>query len=254
MRVIRGFPDHNVVACYTEPNEIGDIEDFDAPRNAPAKTPSDHLDLVTFHSDFDVYRVEFDQTVTLVHPAIPGGTWGQFGTPTVITWTIFGGVSATEQVLLNHNLGYTPLVMVAYEDAMVVAGTIVQEESGLRRFIGVWADETSVGLSVCGYSSDQALPSVERTYRVLVFRQNAFDPSLPLFSGDGNGFQMGRGVVDSEATYLRRDDSTSPLDMDLGRTVDIQGGGARVITGGNVQDDPWYTGSFTGFPFIPVNT
>jgi hypothetical protein len=256
MRVLRGFPAQGVVASFVEPVPAAsetEMLDIEAPCNAPALDPLSHIEQIAFHTDFNIYEVAIDQLVTLTHPAVPGGVWGQVGAPGVLTWTIYGGTSVTQQVLLEHGLGYVPLLMVAFEDSMVVAGTIVQVATGLRRFVGAWADETSVGLSVCGYSSDQPLPAVERTYRVLVFRTPAPDPSMPLFSGNTDGFQIGRGMVDSAAGYLRRDDSTSPLDMDVGRTIDIAGGGARVVTGGNVQDDPFYGGSFTGSPFIPVN-
>ncbi|MBN9333853.1 hypothetical protein [Devosia sp.] len=256
-RKIKGFKAANVVSAFTETGTDGSWNDIDAPRNAPAKSPLLHLDKVAFHSSFYLYEVALDQSVTLTHPAIAGGSAGKegfwSGATNMLTWEIFGRVDKTDHLLLAHGLPYTPLVMVAYQDTMVVAGTIVQNETAGTRFVGVSADASNVYLTAVGYSSDLTLAAVNRTYRVLVFRTPAPDPLLPLFSGDASGFQFGRGMVNSSADYLRRDTSSSPLDMDLGQTIDIGNGGARVVTGGNVQTDQFYSGSFAGSAFIPVN-
>lgn len=260
MAVFRGsFPGApNIAASYTEPNQTGEKRDIDAPRNAPAKSPILHLDKVAFHSSFYLYEVAVDQVVTITHPAISGGSAGWEGYERsgskILVWEIFGRVQQTNHAMLAHGLGYAPLVMVSFDDAMIVAGTIVQNETAGTRFVSVGADSTYIYLSECGYSSDLDLPAADRNYRVLVFRTPSPNPALPMASGAPDGsFQIGRGMIDSAKHYLRRDSSLSPLDMDIGRTVDIEGGGARVVTGGNVQTDQFYTGSFGGSPFIPVN-
>jgi hypothetical protein len=256
-RKIKGFKTANVVAGFSEPNETGAWNDIDAPRNAPAKTPMAHLDKIAFHSSFYLYEVAFDQTVTVTHPAISGGSAGKEGywnsSVDQLSWEIFGIFQKSTHTLLTHGLGYVPLVMVSYAATMVVSGTIVQNDAAGTRFVGVSADASNVYLSDCGYSSDLTLGSVARSYRVLVFRTPAAAPGKSLFSGGSGHVQLAKGMVDSSKKYLRRDSSSSPLDMDLGRTIDIANGGARVVTGGNVQSDQFYSGSFAGSSYIPVN-
>src|SRR5690606_23173868 len=122
---------------------------------------------------------------------------GTQANPNIIAWSILGQGYETEHTLVTHGLGYTPLVMVAYDDAMVVGGTIVQSGSEGMRFVSVFADANVVGLGECGYANDVDLPAVSRTYQVLVFNTPAPDPAQPLFSGDATSFQLGRGALDS---------------------------------------------------------
>jgi hypothetical protein len=256
VRVLHGFNGSNVVAAFTEAPGGGNILDINAPRNAPAKSPLAHLDKLAFHSSFYLYEVALDQTVAVTHPAIAGGSGGKAGfwnaSTEFLTWEIFGRVEGTQHTLLAHGLPYVPLVVVAYQGVMVVAGTIVQNEAAGTRFVGVSADASNVYISATGYSSDLTLPAISRSYRVIVFRTPAAI-SDALFSGDGTGFQMGRGKVNSQRRYFRRDNGPAPLAMDLGPTIDVGGGGARVVTGGTVQTDQFYSGGFAGSGFIPVN-
>ena len=259
MRVLRGFPAQNVVACYTEPSLSGEVDDFDAPRNAPAKSPYAHLDRIAFHSRFFQYEVAIGPTrVDLTHPAVPAAatTWQapQFAMrPARITYTVYGQQLAGTQVLLNHNLGYVPLVMVAVNGAIAVSGTIVQESSSGRRFVSVYATGSQVGIAWCGYSGQIDLPAVLVSYDVLVFNTPAPNPALPLFSGDASQFQIGRGMIRSNQRYLRRRAAQeTSFDFDLARTVDLANGGARIVSGGGVRQDPFYTGSYGGGPFVPV--
>lgn len=261
MRVLRGFPIEGIVACFTEAPGGGDIEDINSPCNAPAKSPLLHLDRIAFHSDFYQYELAMPiQTVAVTHAAVPVAThvmrglefYPGYGTP--ISFTIYGQQTAGSNVLVNHDLGYTPLVMVAWSGRMVVSGTIVQFAGiSSRRFVSVFANNSQVGINWSGYSDTAAMPAITVTYQVMVFRTPAQNPALPLFSGDATGFQLGRGKVNSDSQYLRkRAAAESWFDFDLGRTVDLNNGGARVITGGNVQSDTNYGGSFSGFPSVPV--
>lgn len=257
MRRFHGFSAQNVVASWTEPNTMGDFRDFNAPRNAPAKTPLAHLDKIAFHSSFYLYEKAIDRTVTVNHAAVAtksvydGFTRGSLR-PLGIEWQ--GNQLETSRTLLSHGLGYTPLVLVAYSGRVIVGGTIVQTSSAGTRFVSVYADNSVVGLGECAYANDANLPAVSRSYRVVVFRTPAPNPAKYQFSGNGDQFQIGRGVIDSSKSYLRRvTTSASDLDMDFGRTVDIKNGGARIVTGGNVQTDQFYNGSFTGGGFLPVD-
>lgn len=255
-RKLKGFAAAGVVAGFSETGEVGEWNDINAPRNAPAKSPLQHLDKVALHSSFYLYEVAYDGLITVNHAAIPSDTVFQGFTsvglvPLGITWR--GRVQEASHVLVNHGLPYTPLCMVSYDGAMIVSGTIVQTEFRGTRFISLKADGTSVGLGECGYANEESLPGVSRTYRVVIFKTPAPDAGSALFSGGSAGFQIGRGMVDSSARFLRAADSSSNLDMDLDRTIDIGTGGARVVTGGNVQTDRYYSGSFAGGGFVPVD-
>lgn len=255
MRRLQGFKAQNIVAAYTEAPGDGNVEDINALRNAPAKTPAQHLDKVAFHSSFYLYERAFDLAVTVHHAAIPTGvvTWDAWpGVPT--GFQVLGRVVETSHVLLNHGLGYTPLVMVALGGAVLVCGTIVQTSTAGTRFVSVYADNQFVGLGEAGYANEVDVPAVSLIYRVVVFKTPQPDPSEALFSGDATRFQVGRKIVDSTKPYLKRvPPSASDLDMDMDRTVDISNGGSRVVTGGNVQTDRFYNGSFAGGGFIPVD-
>lgn len=256
MRRIHGFNAQNIVASWSEPNSDGDFRDIDAPRNAPAKNPVAHLDKVAFHSDFFLYEKLIDQVVTVSHPVIPTGmvSWRPPAPYPSAGATIAGRVTETSHVLLNHGLGYTPIVVVSHLGVMLSCGSIVQTAAAGTRFVSVYADENVVGLGEGAYSSDVALPAVALNYRVVVFSTPEPDPAMYQFSGNADHFQLGRGVIDSEKSYLRRvEPEESDLDMDLGRTVDISNGSSRVITGGNVYTDYHYNGSFTGGGFVPVD-
>lgn len=255
MAKFRGFAAAGVVAAFTEPTPaIGEQwRDIDAPCNAPAKNPLAHLDKVAFHSRFYNYELALPpQNITITHAAVANEvtTWGFSG---ILERTVVGGVASRELVLLNHGLPYTPLVMVAYGRAMVVTGTLVQDQAEGRRFVSAWANGTSVGLGEAAYGDGVELPAVNRTYQVWVFRTPAPDPSKRLFSGGREKFQMARGMIDSAKRYLRRENGAVPFNMDFGRTVDISGGGARVVTGGISQSDAHYNGGFAGGGYQPVS-
>ena len=255
MRVLHGFKNSNIAAAFTETPGGGGLLDINAPRNAPAKFPGQHLDKVAFHSDFYLYERAFDQAVTVHHAAIPTGVVNWFAWPGVPTgFQVLGRVVETSHVLLNHGLGYTPLVMVALGGAVLVCGTILQASNAGTRFVSVYADNQVVGLGEAGYANEIDLPAVSLIYRVVVFKTPQPDPEEALFSGGATRFQVARGKVDSTKSYLKKvGASESDLDMDMERTADLGNGGSRVVTGGNVQTDRFYSGSFAGGSFIPVN-
>jgi len=260
MRDLRGFSAQDVVACFTEAAGGGGIKDFDAPRNAPAKSPEAHLDKIAFHSDFFQYELAMPlQTVTVTHPAVAASGYAMSadafpagGNP--LSLTVFGQQVSGSNVLLEHGLDYVPLSMVAWNARMVVGGTIVQSTgANLRRFVSSFSNATQVGINWCGYSGAAALPAISITYQVLVFRTPAANPAVALFSGNPSAFQLGRGKINSASQYLRHKlPDESWFDFDLERTVDLANGGARVVTGGNVQNDPFYSGSFAGGGYVPV--
>lgn len=267
MAVLRGFPVQGVVACFDEPNQVGDWWDIDAPRNAPAKNPGAHLSSVYWHSEFFQYELAMPiQTVTINHPTlagrstelgerpgfggIPGYGWNQ----PVPELTVLGNVGSSNHTLVTHNLGYRPLAFVAYQNRMVTTGTIVQSLSeGRSRCVTAYVTNSVVGLRETSVASGNSLPSISRGYSVLVFRIPEADALRALFGKEGSNVTMGRGLVDTSKSYLRRTGvGDSPFDIDRGPTIDINNGRARVVSGGSATTEPGYGGSFSGPSYTEV--
>lgn len=267
MRVMRGFPVQDVVACFEEPNEIGDPLDFDAPRNTPAKYPSDHLDKIAWHSDFFQYELAAPlSNVTISHPAMSGAVGGPYlelrglfgGLLASISVDVWGNSGVSDHTLVTHNLGYVPLAMVAYEGRMLTPGTIVQHESdGRYRWVCAYATSTIIGLREVRVTSSlnlgSPLSAVSRTYSVLVFRESATVEGAPLLGTFGGNVVAARGRINSANQYLRRTVAgESDFDIDLARVIDVGNGRVRVTTGGSIISEPDYSGAYTGGPFVPV--
>lgn len=262
MRVIRGFPNEGVVAVFDEPNELGDIEDFDAPRNAPAKYPHLNLPLVTWHSEFFQYELQTSvHTVTVTHPSVPAKVQIFGGNPPQVPqMRLIGDAVNTSHTLVTHNLGYAPLAFVVQNGVTVICGRPVQfvAANGLRRTVSSFSNPSIIGLRETGISgisgtNGVALPSVSVTYQVLVFAAPDQNPSLPLFSQDGNGVILGRGKVNTSNLYARRVAlGETPFSLDLGRTSDISNGSVRTVSGGATWSDQSYNGSFTGEGFVQI--
>lgn len=262
MRVIRGFPDQGVVACFEEPNTDGDIQDFDAPRNAPVKSPHLHLPLVTWHSEFFQYQLQAEvYTVNINHPSVPGRVQIFGGDPPQVPqMRLIGDVQNRSHTLVTHNLGYAPLAFVVQDGVTVISGRPVQfvPANGLRRTVSSFTNSSIVGLRETGISgisgiNGLALPAITVTYQVMLFVAPEKNPALPLFEGDGSYVMLGRGKVDTSNLYARRvAEGETPFALDEGRTGDISNGSVRIVSGGTTWSDPSYNGSFTGSGFIQL--
>lgn len=265
-KVIRGFAAQGIVAIYSEPSTDGDELDFNAPRNAPAKSPQSYLDLISFHSDFTQYELAFpviNQTIN--HPsvgvvtkhlgtnALTGGGLINGGVAYAVGITVVGNIQASYDTLYTHGLGYRPKCLVIYNDRVISTGTIVQVSGDTGRYIAPYVDNNVVGIKSSGISGASALPAISVPYKVLIFREQVKDPSKPLFQKIGNQLLIGRGMIDTTQKYLRK---TLPGDqsfsLDLGPTIDIANGKARTVSGGSYVTESGYNGSFTGSPFVPV--
>lgn len=269
MRVVRCFPAQNIVACYDEAPGGGNIEDINAPCNAPAKNPHLHLSRVYWHVDFFQYELAMPlQNKTVAHTSLAGKTlyYGTSGASGLINGFtnppsegIYvesrGNIRVQNITLVTHNLGYIPTFYVAYAGRMMPCGSLIQDQGDRGRFVSAFATSTIIGLKETAIASDVALSAVNRSYQVLVFRNPATNPALPLMGlqSDGANIWIGRGKVDSKKQYLRRTLALeSNFDLDLGRTADYRGGGVRIASGGVVTDFGPYDGSFSGAPFLSV--
>jgi hypothetical protein len=263
---IRGFQSAGVVACFDEPNQTGAIGDLNAPRNAPAKSPQDHLDKMIFHSALFQYEIVAGTTdVTVNHTALAGktttwalpagGMWGPGAPPpNSITFVTIGDTRQTDIQIFNHGLGYIPKFMVSLDGRRLPDGYMVQLQGGGEyRRVSAWANASSIFLRESAVSSNAALSGVSRTYKVMVFANRAPNPSRPLFGKEGARLTLARGIIDSGNKYLRRTGvGDTPFALNLGPTIDIRNGGSRTASGGVVVSEPRYNGSMVAPPFTSV--
>lgn len=265
---IRGFPIESVVACFEEPNSIGAIDDFNSSRNSPVKSPELHLDKITFHSELFQYEIAAGPTdVTVNHIALAGKTttWslpagGSFvGTPVpgAITMTVQGDVRVTDIALFNHSLGYIPKFMVSLSGRRVPDGYIVQQSGGKHRRVSIWANTTYIYIretAISGAAGDD-LGATSLIYKVMVFKNTAQTPSLPLFGKDISNINViiARGIINTAKKYLRRTGSgDTPFSLNLGKTMDISNGGVRTASGGVIVSEARYNGSMSAPSYISV--
>jgi hypothetical protein len=265
MPVFRGFPDANVVAIFDEPNQIGSIDDIDAPRNSPAKSPHLHMGSVYWHVDFFQYELaQAIQTVSVSHSSLAGAVkyWGPvneywISSPvytSAISYEVPGQVQEQTRTLVTHNLGYVPPYFIAYDNKLITSGVFVQSESdGRSRFVSPFATTTTIGLKEVMTASKAALPAVSRSYTVVIFRVPTVVAGAPLFGRHGDGIVIGRGKIDTSKNYFRRVVSSgTPFSLNQGRTIDISNGRTRVVSGGVATTEPGYNGSFSGPGFVSV--
>lgn len=248
MLAARPFGD--IYAIFTEAAGGGDFRDIDAPRNAPAKTPIDHLDKVKFHADFDYYQVAMGPTpVTVNHLAIPGATTTIYNLAGA-TFARNGQMVENQYDLVTHDLGYPPRYMVIGPNGGLIApGTTIQVGTFQDRMITPFATSDKIRLWEVGTSSASTLAATSIDYTVLVFREPAAD-SDKLFhvDPDDGHIILGKGKFNSLYKTLRKaGPSASPFDISLGPTVHIRNGGARtVLADGTTTSDTNYSGSFAG--------
>lgn len=269
---IRGFKDHNLVACFDR--RAGILEpsfentfNIDHPQNAPAKTPADYLDLITFHSRCFQYEVAFGPTdVPITHAALAAklnrmGVDGDGGfvppgsglaTPSVGI-EVWGDQRATDILLVNHGLGYVPKFMVALDGRRLPDGWQLQYDgSGGCRQVSAFATSSSIYLRETALSGGATLAAMSATYRVFVFRTRAPEAGVPLLGNPGGNLVLARGVINSARRYLRNGAADSPFALNIGPTLDIANGAARSASGGVVVNEPDYTGSMLAPAFRAV--
>lgn len=249
---LRMFPDQGVVACFVEAAGGGDMADWDAPRNAPAKTPASYLANLRFHSTLDYYRIAAVVSVTINHASVAGASTavvtdalGSF------SLTVQGQSAQADHLLLDLTslaLSAAPRFMVAYNGMVIPHGFPIQRDDAARmRFVSAYATSSAIRLKEVGYSSASALSTASRTYTVIVFEAVEQDPDLPLFFASPGFAQMGRGMFDTSKRMIRvARTGDTPFGILLGRGADWRGGGVRFAdAAGNTYDFGAYAGSFS---------
>ncbi|AKR55696.1 hypothetical protein XM25_07770 [Devosia sp. H5989] len=265
MRVIRGFPEEGIVACFEEAPGGGDIKDINSLCNAPAKDPAGNLSAVYWHSDFFQYELALPlQTRTITHAALAG--YSQYyqitsvvtpvgSAPTDgISFRRVGQSRATDIALVTHNLGYVPLFFVSFGGRVITNGSIVQVAgNGLTRWVSPYATSSIIGLREFAVSTTSALPAINCTYQALLFRNTEAQQGRPLFGLEGDNLVVGKGKVDTSKQYLRAAlAGETDFDFDTGRTIDIRNGRSRHVSGGITTTESGYNGGFGGSGFVPM--
>lgn len=238
----RAFPDAGIVAMFDEPNQTGDVHDIDAPRNAPAKTPEDHLDKIYFHSSLNLLEVAMEATVTINHASVAAGgsVSGSASQSVAFAWA---GAVADNLLLDISSLGLSdaPLVMVSTGDNMVWPGMPVQTDSGGRaRYITAYSTATAVRLWESASKTGAVLAAASIDYKVIVFRPPAGDLNDLLMGFDPvtGEFQAGRGRFSTTKRYLQVAPGGSPVGIPLGRTIDLDDGAPRAVRPDGTAYDP----------------
>lgn len=239
-------------AVFEENGTSGDPEDPNSTRNAPLNDPVAHLSKVRFHSDFDYYQVHSDTSGIVVNHALVATASTLVASQPPITRV--GQIVQTNINLLAHGLPYIPAYMIVSGPSLIGQSSIIQATSdGLRR-VSPWANSTHIGLFDVGISGANNLPAMNRTYRVIVYRQPVADGDYMADIDPPNGvLNLGYGKWRGDLKQLRQAvlADASPFDVPLGRTSDIRNGTSRtVLADGTTYTSPLYDGSFTGSPSI----
>ena len=219
---------------------------------APYKNPIANIDLIRFHSDLYYYGVVAKDLARVInHAAVAGLTTNVGNTGTIVV----GQQAVSEYVLINHNLGYVPLYMVALDGQIIPQGLPIQQEGGGgARFVSSYATTSAIVLRDVGFSSASTLPAQNRTYSVLVFRSPAADPGLPMFHLAPGEAIFGHGKWQLDQNHLRQvGPGDSPFSNPEGPTMAIRNGGmgARLSNGGVVTVGA-FNGTYPNPPFISV--
>lgn len=222
-------PDTGRCALFEEAPGGGDVENPNSLGNRPLNDPVTWFANLYFHSDFNYMEVSHGPvSVSVTHPSIaplpiPNGATVAFG------W----GSGTANHVLLEHGLGYPPLVLVALGNNILWPGMPVQVQGdGGQRFATVYSDATHVRLYEFASIGTSTLTAASLNYTLLVFRNPPvatgdialeFDPST-------GALQMGRGKFNSLRRYLQVVAGGTPFGMAYGgRTIDLANGAPRAF-------------------------
>lgn len=142
------------------------------PRDRPLYKPTDWINLIHLHTDFDNLEVAFHVTVNKTHKTIPAATQAVDGLSMLQDIVHDTPTAIVTEVLFNHNLGYVPHAIVFVNKMCVTPGFPVQQFSdGRGRYASVWADTKSIWLETRADQTGLVLPAITLAYGVMVFRK-----------------------------------------------------------------------------------
>lgn len=242
MTAYREFPSAGVVALFDEAPGGGDPKDFTSLRNRPARFPESWLANVYLHNQLDNMEVLLDQTVVINHGAFASAS-GEFDAGTGATDRYDTDATLVDFDLVDHDLGYEPIALVALDDDILTPGYPVQLAgvvNGSGRYCCPFVTATKVRLREYRTRAVSGLPAVSRSYRVLVIRQarapagdmlREFDPTTGALS-------LGRDTFNSGRRYLQVVPGGSPFGLSYGRTMDAKRGAPRFVAPDGTIFDP----------------
>lgn len=216
-------------AVYVEPDT--------GPTDDPFVNPMDHLEAIEFDTEiFDYMEVATEAYgVEITHEAVTGGTPSGSYNPDPAN----PGAYTAEHVLVNHNLGFIPFVIVNFNGTTVAPGIPIQALGNSLRLLTVVVTTTQVKFIERVLASTTDLPGGTFEYDVLVFNvpatgNNDFDLNLE----PGTAY-FKCGQFDSTKRYLRVADSEdTEFRFWHGKTIDLANAVARFgITPSTVLDD-----------------
>lgn len=249
--VLMNDPATGRVAVFDELDTVSDPADPNSSRNAPLNNPVAHLARVRFHNEFDYYQVHSITSVSLTHAAVAGVSVAVATTP---AFTRHGQVVKSWIGLLSHGLPYVPAYKIASGGTLLGQSSKIQAGSTGHRLVSPYATSSAIGLLDVGVSTSSDLPSLAKTYQVIVFREPAeTSPFMADIDPPNDLLKLGYGKWDGTLRQLRQTvvADASPFDVPLGRTTDVAGGYSRtVLADGTTFSSPGYTGSFAGSPSV----
>lgn len=246
---VDGFSD-GTVAIFDDGAGGGGLHDLDAPRNAAAADPGNHLEHVWWHSRVQPYQRHLGPTdVPLTLPAVSGKT--RTFTGPLMSVTIRGQIIRTDFDLLTHGLPYIPPFQVLIGNRVLTHGYKLQEvdtSGNIRHRIGtLYATSSKIGLATWGASTDLDLPSMSVTMTVVVYRYPEPDSDV-IFSRDVSTGRvvMDKGRFDTAQQVLRSAlPAESPFDAFIEPSIDVANGRwRRGLADGSIEDEAGYNGSF----------
>lgn len=255
---IRLYADSFRCAIFDEAPGGGSPADINSLMNRPALDPSNWLDNIYFHSEFDYYGVAaYTLGTSLTHGAIAGITRNAGGgTGEVSTVVTLAGQSGSDdQLLLTHNLGYVPDFYAIINGVLAPNGVPIQRPDAFRmRFACVYATTTEIRVATFGFSSASDLSSISAIYGVIVFRDHAAIPGEKMLKIAPGDVIFGQGKFNMQQPHLRADGAgDSPFAIALSKTAAARNGGLRLYkSSGSYEDWGSFNGSLSAPTFISV--
>ena len=224
---------------YIYNGTFSEVADYESPSRAD-------LSNLYFHSDLaylacPLARVyEVSQTLPQINY---NSNTSKFGNT---SYTITNNHS--DYVLINHGLGYTPIILPTMDGYELPAGLPVQTAGTSTRGVSIYADSTSIYLHSEAVTLNQSLPAITKTFKIYILNHLTSGSGTTAISATPTSFTAGFGKLSSDNKYLRRDTSNPDFYVTKARTADVSGGGLKIVApnGSSIYESASYNGSFTG--------